>query len=71
MPCHLHDPSPIPNHDDENAGCKECFHGKPDFCEAAVLMDTLKVNLKSFSAAFLHIANTNPSLATLHLFKLP
>lgn len=33
-------------------------------------MDTLKVNL-SVSAAFLHIANTNPSLAMLHLFKLP
>uniref|UniRef100_A0A2D4Q2I2 Uncharacterized protein n=1 Tax=Micrurus surinamensis TaxID=129470 RepID=A0A2D4Q2I2_MICSU len=39
-PCHLHNPSPIPNHDDENAGCKECFHGKPDFCEASILMNT-------------------------------
>lgn len=39
---HEGDPSPVPDHDDEDAGCEECLHGKPHFGEASVLMDALE-----------------------------
>lgn len=42
--CHQRDPPPVPDHDDQNAGGEEGFHGKPDFREASVLMDTLRRN---------------------------
>lgn len=38
---HEGDASPVPDHDDEDAGCEERLHGKPNFCEASVLMDAL------------------------------
>lgn len=38
---HEGDPSPVPDHDDEDAGCEECLHGKPHLGEASVLMDAL------------------------------
>ncbi len=38
---HEGDPSPVPDHDDEDAGSEECLHGKPYFGEASVLMDAL------------------------------
>lgn len=42
--CHQRDPPPVPDHDDQNAGGEEGFHGKPHFREASVLMDTLRRN---------------------------
>lgn len=41
---HQRDPPPVPDHDDQNAGGEEGFHGKPHFCKASVLMDTLGRN---------------------------
>ena len=38
---HEGDASPVPNHDDEDAGCEEGFHGEPNFCEASILMNAL------------------------------
>lgn len=38
---HEGDPSPVPDHDDEDARCEECLHGEPHFGEAPVLMDAL------------------------------
>lgn len=39
---HEGDPSPVPDHDDEDAGCEECLHGKPNFGEASILVDALE-----------------------------
>ena len=36
------DPSPVPDHDDEDAGREERLHGKPHFRESSVLMDALR-----------------------------
>lgn len=38
---HKGDASPVPDHDDEDAGCEESLHSKPNFCEAAILVDAL------------------------------
>lgn len=41
---HQRDPPPVPDHDDQNAGGEEGLHGKPHFCKASVLVDTLGRN---------------------------
>lgn len=46
---HEGDPSPVPDHDDEDAGCEECLHGKPHFSEASVLMDALGGEINAIS----------------------
>ncbi len=35
------DPSPVPDHNDEDAGCEKSLHGKPYLSKASVLMDAL------------------------------
>lgn len=37
-------PSPIPHHNDEDAGCEEGLHSKPDLSEASILVDSLDQN---------------------------
>lgn len=45
---HEGDPPPVPDHDDEYAGCEESLHGEPNLSKASVLMDALE-KIKSIS----------------------
>lgn len=54
---HEGDPSPVPDHDDENAGCEECLHGKPHFSEASILMDALGGEKKSHQHQLFYLQN--------------
>lgn len=63
---HEGDPSPVPDHDDEDAGCEECLHGKPHFGEASVLMDALRRTKKYLSYACYFIGKRGLKLTLYH-----
>lgn len=41
---HEGDASPVPDHNDEDAGRKKSLHGKPDLGETSILMNALELN---------------------------
>jgi len=50
---HHGDPSPIPHHNDEDAGCEEGLHSKPYLSETSILVDSLKKTNYNFEDEYI------------------